>query len=88
MTVSHFESVMDHWINATAFLNYFSILPNYDFKILLYKITIQCTGNNAVTSGITKLSSKQGWYVIMPCPSSPKITGSKMAFLVSRGPAT
>lgn len=36
MTVSHFESVMDHWINATAFLNYFNILSNYDFKILLY----------------------------------------------------
>lgn len=41
MTVSHFESVMDHWVNATAFLNDLNILSNYDFTILLlYTLTI------------------------------------------------
>lgn len=41
MTVSHFESVMDHWINATAFLSDLNILSNYDFTILLlYKLTV------------------------------------------------
>lgn len=85
MTVSHFESVMDHWINATAFLNYFSILSNYDFKILLYKITIQCTGNNAVTSGITKLSSKQGWYVSCPVHPPPRSQALRWHFLSPEG---
>lgn len=43
MAVSHFESVMDHWINATALLNDLNILSNYDFTILLYKLKVQCS---------------------------------------------
>lgn len=40
MTVSQLESVMDRWINATAFLNDLNILSNYDFTILFYELTV------------------------------------------------
>jgi hypothetical protein len=35
MTASHFESGMDHWINAIAFLNDLNISLNYNFTIIL-----------------------------------------------------
>lgn len=70
MTVSHFESVMDHWINATAFLNDLNILSNYDFTILLYKLKVQCNRNHAKTRGSTKFSPQQGWCVSC-CAGSP-----------------
>lgn len=41
MTVSQFESVMDRWINATAFLHDLNILSNHDITILLlYELTV------------------------------------------------
>lgn len=36
--VSHFKSVMDHWINATAFLNDLNILSNYNYSSSLVQV--------------------------------------------------
>lgn len=76
MTVSQFESLMDRWINAAAFLNDLNILSNYDFTILLFlQINSISQRENVWARGSIKLPpNKDHVYRVILCSLDAQFT--------------